>query len=81
MGECLEKRILVITSKNHKIDFILFFLLFFLFQQKKLMFPDYNLFLCFQLSIQVKVLCQCCDLVVFKVIKKIKKYSEAKILI
>ena len=34
------------------------------------MFPGQNLFLCFQLSIQVKDICQSCDLVAFKFIKK-----------
>lgn len=48
-----------------------------IFSTKKFMFPDQNLFLCFQLSIQVKGICQNCDLVVFKFIKKSRKYSEA----
>lgn len=37
MGASLDRRILVITSEDHKIDFSLFFLIFFFkFQQKSL---------------------------------------------
>lgn len=41
MGESLDRRILVISSEDHKIDFSLSLLIFFfLFRQKKFMFPD-----------------------------------------
>ena len=39
MGESLEKRILVITSKDHKIDFSLFFLIMFLISAKNVHVP------------------------------------------
>lgn len=36
MGESLDRRILVITSEDHKIDFSLSFLIFFYFNKKSL---------------------------------------------
>ena len=49
MQESLEKRILVITSKHHKIDFSLFFLIMFLISAIKAHVPGLEFI--FELSI------------------------------
>lgn len=74
MGESLDRRILVITSEGHKIDFSLSLLIFFI-SAKKVYVPRLEFIFVFSAKYPSQDIC---DLVVFKFIKKIRKYSEAR---